>query len=146
MRCPAGEPVRRQLSNWNAPVLQIIRKLEGKAHSELNLARGERRRESQGLVGIKIRVAVNIKGCGKIRTDHVVHTGVVGVVGQVETFRGKHKRRLLAKFERAAQAQIEIGKARAESSVAASAGRAIVGEVSVAVDVRARQKIEGMTA
>ena len=78
--------------------------------------------------------------------DDIVHAGVVSAVGQVKSFRGELKRGLFIQFEGAAEPQVEIIVVRANTGIAAVSRRAVVGEVTVAVDVCTGEKIKGMAA
>ena len=82
----------------------------------------------------------------KSRTDNIVYARVVRVIGEVKAFRSEQQVRILAQFERAAEAQVKVRVARTDSRVPSGARRPVIGEMTIAVDVRSGQKIERMAA
>ena len=94
--------------------------LEGQAHAQLNFARRKCRGECKWLVRVKIRAAVDRKGRCESRANHVIYTGIIGVVSEIKALRSKVQRSLLAEFKRTAQTQIEIGVAWTDSRVSSA--------------------------
>src|ERR1700722_6102131 len=142
----------------------VVWELERKPQAELDFTLGEigsetkrlARRESCAPVNVKTGVSssagtgdrANSWPClnAKEWIHHVVHACEVGMVGDVEALRCKLHSGLFAKFMLPAQAHVEIGVARAKSSVAAGADGAFVRGVIVAVHFASRQQVERMPA
>src|SRR5215472_3919320 len=81
---------------------------------------------------------------GENRAHDVVYARIVGAVGDVESFRRKVQNAEFAQFEGAAQTQIENRVVGTETAIARSSGGTVVGEMIVAVNIRARQEIKRM--
>src|SRR5260221_13867561 len=68
------------------------------------------------------------------------------MVREVKCFRGELQGSFLAQFEGAAEAQIEVVIVGTTSAIARRARRAVVGEMTITIDVRAGEEIKGMAA
>src|SRR5216683_4719875 len=130
--------------------LSIATCLEGEPQAELDFSLREYRSEAQGLARRKSTRSLHVE-CGESRCQTekwahlIVHTGKVGMVGDVEALGGKLQFCLLANFMLPAQAHIEIDVVRAKSGVATGSERTFIGVVIVAVDLTAGQQIERMS-
>ena|SRR5438105_9938934 len=77
---------------------------------------------------------------------YVVDSRKVRPIRDVESFRCKSQSAPLAKFEGSPQTHVEDGIIGTDAAVARSARRTIIGEMIVAINVRAGQQIKGMAA
>src|SRR5262249_21946277 len=79
-------------------------------------------------------------------TNHVVNTGEVGAVQEVESFRQELQLRSLSKPEGLGETQIKVDEVRPDTSIAAGADWTVIGGVTIAIHVSARQQVEWMGA
>jgi hypothetical protein len=68
------------------------------------------------------------------------------MIGKVEAFGQELQLATLSQPEGLGHPQIKVNEIRPQAGIAASANRAIIGGVAVAIHVRSRQQIEGMAA
>src|SRR5580704_7034696 len=129
--------------------------LESEPEPQLNLSLGESSGETKRRAGPDHRAiaedrawfqSMHVEWRSKRGADDIVYAGVVGTVGQVKSLRCELKRCLLMKLKGAAEAHIEIVVVGAHTGIATVCRRAVVGEVTVAVDVGAGEKVKGMSA
>ena len=102
--------------------------------------------KTQRLAGRERSSTVNIERWSKRRADNVVDAGVVGAICDVESFRGEVQAVLVAESECPAQTHIEIRIVGSQAGVARRRRRAIVGKVTVAIDVGPGEQIERVSA
>ena len=119
---------------------------EFQADRQLDLAFWHCCGKREWLIRIESGNPVKIEGRGDGSPHNVVHTRVVGVVGEIESFCHKAQGTLLAQLDGSAEPHIPVVEVRADPAVARGAGRTIVGEVVVPIDIGACQQIEGMSA
>lgn len=120
--------------------------LKAKTHPELRLSPWQSSGEAEGLAGRELSGPVHVERWSKVRSYDVVDLCIVYPVGEVESFCCEEQTRFLTEFEPSAQAHVEVEVIRTSSAVARSTWGAIVREVAIAINVRSRQKVEGMTA
>src|SRR5207247_8754593 len=89
---------------------------------------------------------MNVKWRSKSSAHNIVYAGIVRPVRDVESFSRESQTALFANFENSAQAHVERCVIGTQATVPWSSRRTIVGEMIVAVDVGASQKVRGMTA
>ena len=82
----------------------------------------------------------------KGRAHNIVDPRKVCPVCDVESLRCKSQSAPLAEFEASAQAHVEDGIIGTDAAVARGARGTIIGEMIVAINVRAGQQIKGMAA
>ena len=101
-------------------------RLERQPHAQLNLPLRIRRRETKRLVGRKRTVAMHTWIADE-SSYHIVDTGKVRAVKNIEAFGNQLQASSLTQSNRAGQPQIDIKVIRAEAGVAANPDRTIVG-------------------
>src|SRR5262249_46453168 len=79
-------------------------------------------------------------------TNHVVNAGEVGAVQKVESFRQELQLRSLSKPEGLGETQIKVDEVRPDTSIAPGADWTVIGGVTIAIHVSARQQVEWMGA
>src|SRR5258708_25926 len=125
--------------------------LERESHPKLNLPLRERRSETQRLARRERCAAMHVeRGESRRQAEewagHVVYTGIVCMVRDVEALSRKLQLRLLANFMLPTQAHIETDVARAKPGVATGSDRTLIGGVIVAVHLTSSQQVERMSA
>src|SRR5207247_4934897 len=89
---------------------------------------------------------MNVKWRSKSSAHNIVYAGIVRPVRDVESLSRESQTTLFANFENSAQAHVERCVIGAQTAVPRSAGRTVVGEMIVTIDVRASQKVKRMAA
>ena len=79
-------------------------------------------------------------------SDDVVHTRIVCPVGEVKSFRDDLKLVPVGECDRTTHPHIETDVVRSNPAIPSGAGRTVVGEMTIAIDVSASQEIKGMAA
>src|SRR5438270_803051 len=125
--------------------------LELEAGPKLQLTLRECRCEAQRRTGGDGRAAFNVEGCEpggepEVRADNVVHTGIVGAIGKVETFSDKLQVPAFAQLEPTHYAHVKGHEIRPLPGVAGGAERTVVGAMTVSVNISPGQKVKGMAA
>lgn len=98
------------------------------------------------VLGAKEGLPARVFGQPETRAHHVVHTGEVESVKEVETFSHKLDVSLFRHLDPAGDAHIERHEVRTEASVARSPDGTVVSGVTISIYVSAGQQVEGMTA
>src|SRR6266567_2649419 len=81
----------------------------------------------------------------KIRTDHVVYAGIVGLIKEIECFNHELQAGSFFQFEATAQTHVEGDKIRPNTCVVSGTNRPVVGRVPVAINVSAGQQVKRMS-
>src|SRR5207247_10581670 len=89
---------------------------------------------------------MNVKWRSKSSAHNIVYAGIVRPVRDVESFSRESQTALFANFENSAQAHVEGRVVRTKTTIARSSRRPVVGEMIVAINVRARQKGQRMVS
>src|SRR5215471_1088440 len=122
------------------PFRRLEIRSENKTCAQLQLARGLGRSEAESLAGQNvIQTALD----GSVAQDsahgasanHIVDTGEVRAVEDVECFRQELQLRTLSDFECFRQTQVQIDKVGTYASVASDAKRTIIGGMAIAIHI-----------